>query len=198
MKLAFTGWKEKTRCLLHSCSFIFFNIWKKYFFYDCFTTEMKLKITSYCHNFLLNHFSKGNSVWSRQLPVLPSYPSYAEYIKFYIFLSWNASNLTASSPNKYLLMLSYNKDILKEMKLSLKIEKTKNLLLTVNLAFYLPIWLSYYLGLLTINLEVIISVKVYPKMFELSNRLLRKNYDLKWYTNLSLGGKASFRHGSPI
>lgn len=76
-------------------------------------------------------------------------------------------------------MLSYNKDILKEIKLPLKIEKTKNLLLTVNLAFYLPIWLSYDLGLLTINLEVIISVKVYPKMFELSNRLLRKNYDLK-------------------
>ena len=76
-------------------------------------------------------------------------------------------------------MLSYNKDILKEIKLPLKIEKTKNLLLPVNLAFYLPIWLSYYLGLLTINLEVIISVKVYPKMFELSNRLLRKNYDLK-------------------
>ena len=152
----------------------------------------------YCHNFLLNHFSKGNSVWSRQLPVLPSYPSYAEYIKFYIFLSWNASNLTVSSPNKYLLLLSCNKDILKEIKLPLKTEKTKNLLLTVNLAFYLPIWLSYYLGLLAINLEVIISVKVYPKMFELSNRLLRKNYDLKWYTNLSLGGKASFRHGSPI
>ena len=146
----------------------FFNIWKKYFFYDCFTTEMKLKITSYCHNFLLNHFSKGNSVWSRQLPVLPSYPSYADYIKFYIFLSWNASNLTVSSPNKYLLLLSCNKDILKEIKLPLKTEKTKNLLLTVNLAFYLPIWLSYYLGLLAINLEVIISVKVYPKCLNLA------------------------------
>ena len=100
--------------------------------------------------------------------VLPSYPSYAEYIKFYIFLSWNASNLTVSSPNKYLLLLSCNKDILKEIKLPLKTEKTKNLLLTVNLAFYLPIWLSYYLGLLAINLEVIISVKVYPKCLNLA------------------------------
>ena len=46
MKLAFTGWKEKLdACFILAASF-FFNIWKKYFFFDCFTTEMKLKIAS--------------------------------------------------------------------------------------------------------------------------------------------------------